>query len=112
MGLLEGFRLVTVSGPGGAGKTRLAGEVLGADRARAAHERGAGMSLVTIAEYALMLAAPAPQAAEAARGSGKLSARERELVALVAQGRTNAPDRRAAVQQRPHGRLAPGADPR
>jgi predicted ATPase/class 3 adenylate cyclase/DNA-binding CsgD family transcriptional regulator len=69
------------------GKAR---QVLGADRARAAHERGAGMSLVTIAEYALMLTAPAPQAAGAEQGGGKLSARERELVTLVAQGRTNA----------------------
>ena len=69
------------------GKAR---QVLGADRARAAHERGAGMSLVTVAEYALMLAEPAPQVAAAAHGSGKLSARERELVTLVAQGRTDA----------------------
>ena len=69
------------------GKAR---QVLGADRARAAHERGAGMSLATIAEYALMLTAPAPQAAAAAHGGGKLSARERELVTLVAQGRTDA----------------------
>ena len=69
---------------------RKARQVLGADRARAAHERGAGMSLATIAEYALMLTAPAPQAAGAAHGGGKLSARERELVTLVAQGRTNA----------------------
>jgi DNA-binding CsgD family transcriptional regulator len=64
--------------------------VLGADQTRAAEERGAGMSLVTAAEYALMLTAPAPQAAAAARGSGKLSPRERELVTLVAQGRTDA----------------------
>jgi predicted ATPase/class 3 adenylate cyclase/DNA-binding CsgD family transcriptional regulator len=82
---------------------REARQVLGADRARAAHERGAGMSLVTIAEYALMLAAPAPQAAQDALlltapgpqqpqvpGLAQLSARERELVTLVAQGRTNA----------------------
>ena len=73
-----------------AARLRKARQVLGADRARAAHERGAGMSLATVAEYALMLAAPAPQAAEAARGSGKLSARERELIALVARGRTDA----------------------
>jgi predicted ATPase/class 3 adenylate cyclase/DNA-binding CsgD family transcriptional regulator len=89
-----------------AASLRKARQVLGADRARAAHERGAGMSLVTIAEYALMLAAPAPQIAEAAQdalmltspgpqqpqapGLAQLSARERELVTLVAQGRTNA----------------------
>ncbi len=73
-----------------AARLRKARQVLGADRARAAHERGAGMSLATIAEYALMLIAPAPQVAAAAHGSGKLSARERELIALVARGRTDA----------------------
>ena len=67
------------------GKAR---QVLGADQARAAHERGAAMSLATLTEYALLLTAPAPQAA--AHGGGALSARERELVTLVAQGRTNA----------------------
>jgi predicted ATPase/DNA-binding CsgD family transcriptional regulator len=69
------------------GKAR---QLLGADGARAAHERGAAMSLATIAEYALLLTAPAAQAAEAAPGSSTLSARERELVILVAQGHTNA----------------------
>ena len=47
------------------------------------------MSLATAAEYALMLTAPEPTPT-AARWPGKLSARERELVTLVAQGRTNA----------------------
>ena len=46
------------------------------------------MSLATAAEYALMLTDPGPQ--PAASGCGLLSARERELVTLVAQGRTNA----------------------
>jgi DNA-binding CsgD family transcriptional regulator len=46
------------------------------------------MSLDTAAEYALMLTAP--PAATADPGLGRLSARERELVTLVAQGRTNA----------------------
>jgi len=45
--------------------------------------------LATAAEYALMLTDPVPPQL-AAPGSGQLSARERELVALVAQGRTNA----------------------
>jgi DNA-binding CsgD family transcriptional regulator len=64
-------------------------QVLGPARVRAAEQRGAAMSLDTAAEYALMLTAPAPpQPAEPA--PGKLSARERELVTLVAQGRTNA----------------------
>ena len=62
---------------------------LGPGRVRAAQERGAAMSLDTAAEYALMLTAPAPAAAAGA-GLGRLSARERELVTLVAQGRTNA----------------------
>jgi DNA-binding CsgD family transcriptional regulator len=50
------------------------------------------MSLDTAAEYALMLTAPAPAplAAAAGPGLGRLSARERELVTLVAQGRTDA----------------------
>ena len=48
------------------------------------------MSLDTAAEYVLMLTAPAPPAAAAGPGLGGLSARERELVTLVAQGRTNA----------------------
>jgi DNA-binding NarL/FixJ family response regulator len=39
----------------------------------------------TAAEYALMLAAPTAQ--QAGPDQGKLSARERELVTLVAQGR-------------------------
>jgi len=47
------------------------------------------MSLATAAEYALMLIDPgSPQSA--APGPGKLSARDRELVRLVAQGRTDA----------------------
>jgi len=62
--------------------------VLGPDRARAAEDRGAAMNITTAAEYALMLTDPVPR--PAAPGSGQLSARERELVTLVAQGRTNA----------------------
>jgi DNA-binding CsgD family transcriptional regulator len=52
----------------------------------------AAMSLDTAAEYALMLTAPdLPLPTETVGPElGKLSARERELVTLVAQGRTNA----------------------
>jgi predicted ATPase/DNA-binding CsgD family transcriptional regulator len=71
------------------GLLRRAGAVLGPDRARAAGERGAAMSRTTAAEYALMLTAGVPSSA-AAGGLGRLSARERELVTLVAQGRTDA----------------------
>jgi DNA-binding CsgD family transcriptional regulator len=48
------------------------------------------MSRDTVAEYALMLTAAGPQQPQVALGLGKLSARERELITLVAQGRTNA----------------------
>jgi DNA-binding CsgD family transcriptional regulator len=68
---------------------RQARQVLGSGRARAAEDRGAAMSLATAAEYALMLTDPAPPQ-PAAPGPGTLSARERELVTLVAQGHTNA----------------------
>jgi predicted ATPase/DNA-binding CsgD family transcriptional regulator len=75
---------------------RQARELLGPARARAAEERGAAMSLATATEYTLMLAAepqpPATQMAaehEPAAGLAKLSPRERELVVLVAQGRTD-----------------------
>ncbi len=47
------------------------------------------MSMATAAEYALMLTEPGPLP-PAAAGPGRLSARERELVTLVAQGRTDA----------------------
>jgi DNA-binding CsgD family transcriptional regulator len=64
--------------------------VLGPDRARAAEQRGAAMSMATAAEYALLLTAPSPPPAQAAPGTAGLSARERELVTLVARGRTDA----------------------
>ena len=53
---------------------------------RAAEERGAAMTLATAAEFAAQQAA-GPQQQQA---QGQLSARERELVTLVAQGRTDA----------------------
>ena len=63
-------------------------QALGPGRARAAEDRGAAMSLDAAAEYALMLTDPEPP--QPAPGPGELSARERELVTLVARGRTNA----------------------
>jgi predicted ATPase/DNA-binding CsgD family transcriptional regulator len=63
---------------------------LGDARTLAAEERGAAMSLATATEYALMLTDPSPPPSAAPSGAVKLSARERELVTLVAQGRSNA----------------------
>jgi predicted ATPase/DNA-binding CsgD family transcriptional regulator len=65
-------------------------QALGAARARAAEERGRAMSRNTATEYALLLTASGPPTPVAAPGPEPLSARERELVTLVAQGRTNA----------------------
>ena len=70
---------------------RAARQALGPEQVRAAEERGAAMSRAAAAEYALMLTEdPGPRQAPAAAGLGGLSARERELVTLVAQGRTDA----------------------
>ena len=68
---------------------REARQILGPSRTQAAEERGAAMSLVTAAEYALMLTAFDPQLVTAA-STGRLSAREWQLVTLVAKGFTNA----------------------
>jgi predicted ATPase/DNA-binding CsgD family transcriptional regulator len=69
---------------------REARHALGADRARTAEERGAAMSLDTATEYALMLTAPSSEQSAVASVTGQLSARERELISLVAKGRTDA----------------------
>jgi DNA-binding CsgD family transcriptional regulator len=68
---------------------RQARQALGPALTRAAEDRGASMSLATAAEYALMVTDPGPPQ-PTAPGPGELSARERELVRLVAHGRTNA----------------------
>jgi len=68
---------------------RRAREALGEDRARAAEDRGTAMSLATATEYALLLTTPSPPA-QLTAGLAGLSTRERELVVLVAQGRTDA----------------------
>ncbi len=59
---------------------------LGPAEAAVAEQRGAAMSAATAAEYVLLLTAPARVVA----APEQLDARERELVALVAQGRTDA----------------------
>ena len=75
--------------PAEARRRQQARQVLGAGRARAAEDRGAAMSLATAAEYALILTDLGPHQPPAP-GAGTLSARERELVTLVARGRTDA----------------------
>jgi predicted ATPase/DNA-binding CsgD family transcriptional regulator len=70
---------------------RAARQLLGEAGMRAAERRGAAMSRATAAQYALMLAQPFAAADSAAASDlARLSPRERELVTLVAQGRTDA----------------------
>jgi predicted ATPase/DNA-binding CsgD family transcriptional regulator len=68
---------------------RKARQALGPGRIPVAEERGAAMTMTTAAELALMLTDPGPSQ-PLASGAGPLSARERELVTLVARGRTDA----------------------
>ena len=66
---------------------------LGQAATRTAQERGAVMTAATAAEYALLLATAAPPEQPAAASVptlARLSPRERELLTLVAQGRTDA----------------------
>jgi non-specific serine/threonine protein kinase len=69
------------------GPLRRARQALGPSRTQAAEQRGAAMNAATAAEYALILTDPGPPHAPV---PGKLSARERELITLVARGRTDA----------------------
>ena len=68
---------------------REARQALGTGRARAAEERGTAMNLDTAAEYGLMLTASGPPRPHLPPGLGRLTGRERELIILVAQGRTD-----------------------
>jgi predicted ATPase/DNA-binding NarL/FixJ family response regulator len=70
---------------------RRAIQTLGPADARAAQERGAGMSLEAAVEFAAMTAEPGgPAAPMAPTPLVQLSTREQELVSLVAKGRTDA----------------------
>ena len=69
---------------------RKAAQSLGADRARAAEQRGATMTLETAAAFAAMLTLQNTAPAPASPGAWRLTPRERELVTLVAKGRTDA----------------------
>jgi len=63
---------------------------LGPVQTRTARERGAAMTLGTATEFAVLLSSEGAQEPGAAPDAPRLSIRERELVTLVAQGRTNA----------------------
>jgi predicted ATPase/DNA-binding CsgD family transcriptional regulator len=67
---------------------RAARDALDARQVRTAEERGAAMALAAAVEFALLVTADNDQSVPT--GTGTFSARERELVALVAQGRTDA----------------------
>ena len=69
---------------------RKAGHALGPDRTRVAEERGEAMTLAAAAEYALLLVSENSQEPHAMPVLNQLSAREQELVTLVARGSTNA----------------------
>ena len=71
------------------GLRRQATEALQPEQACEAAERGGRMTLAAAVEFVIMLTAP--QESEVPPGTaGELTGRERELVTLVAQGRTNA----------------------
>jgi DNA-binding CsgD family transcriptional regulator len=67
-----------------------AGRELGPGRTRAAEQRGQDLTLATAVELAILLADTDPAALPPPPDRDPLSPRERELVILVAQGRTNA----------------------
>jgi predicted ATPase/class 3 adenylate cyclase/DNA-binding CsgD family transcriptional regulator len=69
---------------------REAREALGPTAARAAEERGTAMSTATAAEYVLLMTEPPRSTGAPAAGLGQLDAGERDLVTLVARGRTDA----------------------
>ena len=64
-------------------------KALGPALARVAEERGAAMTPAAAAEYALMLVTEEPDEPTARPGLPQLSAREQELVTLVARGHTD-----------------------
>ena len=63
---------------------------LGTRELRAAQERGAAMTLAAAAEFTIMMTGQHNAEQSAPPSPGKLSARERELITLVAQGHTDA----------------------
>jgi predicted ATPase/DNA-binding CsgD family transcriptional regulator len=85
----RGYILTAATARHGDEPLREARQALGAARSQEAEEHGAAMSLDTAAEYALMLTASGRRQPQSP-SLGGLSVREKELVTLVAQGRTDA----------------------
>lgn len=83
-----GATMVKVPDPGGIAHARVP---LGPARLHAAEQRGKAMTLDTAAQFALLLSArPTAGEAESPPRIAQLSAREQQLLVLVAQGRTDA----------------------
>ena len=72
------------------GPLRAAEQSLGSEAVRVAERRGQDLTLATAVELAILLTSLDPAALPARPDPGQLSPGERELVVLVAQGRTNA----------------------
>ena len=97
--LLSGIRTSDVPGITSVRPLQLSGRqevlrearaALGSERMTAARERGTSMSLTTAAEFALVAAASGPDPRQPPSGLPQLSAREREVLTLVALGRSDA----------------------
>ena len=85
-----GFALTEPDDPRLQEALQKARQALSPAQASAAEDRGAAFSVDIAAEYALMLTVPGLQQPAGTSQHGQLSRRERELVTLVAQGRTDA----------------------
>jgi len=72
------------------GHLQKAVQALRPEQVRTEHERGTAMTPAAAAEYGLLLVTEDAGRRSAGPGLAQLSARERDLVTLVAQGRTNA----------------------
>ena len=106
-GLLEEYRLVTVTGPGGVGKTRLAGQVVGAVAGRFADgawlaelaptRDGAQVPSVVAAALGVREQPGVPVAEVLALGPAQLLDRLDDRFALLAGGDRLAPDRHRSL---------------
>jgi len=65
-------------------------QALDAQQIAVAEKRGGAMTLAAAVQFAVMEIAPKAERPKAVPGPAVLSSRERELVALVAQGKTDA----------------------